>query len=151
MCIIISYGFTENGIQSGGSCNALSTSTIGAFVSIQVEAADVGKTLIAGVGLIINGVKQYNPGGYDTFLSNGFTPTYAGLHTFDIPFTGVSTKIGTYTLGFGGPACAYIYYSTNLGSYICYSCTTTRCTTLTVSTPPPVCSTPGVVLTIPSS
>lgn len=148
MCIIISYGFTENGNQSGGSCTALLTSTIGAFVSIQVEAADVGKTLMAGVGLMINDVKQYDPGGYDTFLSNGFTPTYAGLNTFAIPFTGIPTKIGKYTLGFGGPSCAYIYYSTNLGSYVCYSCTTTRCTTLTVITPPSVCPTPAVVLTI---
>lgn len=150
MCQIISYGFTENGSQSGGSCTALSTSTIGAFVSIQVEAADVGKTLIAGLGFLINDIKQYNPGGYDTFLSSGFTPTYAGLYTFAIPFTGIPTKIGTYMLGFGGPACSYIYYSTNLGSYICYSCTTTRCTILTVTSPPPVCPIPAVTLTVPT-
>lgn len=150
MCIIISYGFTENGSQSSGSCTALLSSTIGAFVSIQVEAADVGKTLMAGVGFLINGVKQYNPGGYDTFRSNGFTPTYAGLYTFAIPFTGVPTRIGTYTLGFGGLGCAYIHYPTDLAYYVCYSCTTTRCTTLIVSTPPPACLTPAVTLTIPN-
>lgn len=132
MCNINSYGFTKNGAPSpsGSTCNAITSDIIGAEVSITTDASDVGKTILAAVGLRINDVGQ------GTFYSGQFTPiTSSETHTFTIPFTGVSITLGTYTFGYGGAGCSYIYDITNLGSYICYSCSTTKCTTLTVTAP----------------
>jgi len=143
MCKIISYGFTVNGNDvSGPACNAIISDILGARVSISIEASDVGRSLIADIAVRINGIFRGN------YASPSYTPTYSpGMWTFIIPFTGLSTQIGTYT--FGSDGCAFIHAPDYTSQY-CYSCTTTRCTTLTVSTPPPVCSTPAVTLTIPS-
>lgn len=143
MCIIISYGFTVNGNDvSGPTCNAITSDILGAKVSISIEASDVGRSLIADVAVRINGIFKGN------YESVSFTPTYSpGLHTFNIPFTGLSTQIGIYT--FGSDGCAFIHAPDYMSQY-CYACTTTRCTTLTVSTPLPVCSTPTAALTIPA-
>ena len=125
------YGFTKNGSEFSGSCTAVTSDTIGAQVWVTIEAADVGKVLTARINLYIDGTNK------GEFNSDEFTPTSTGYKNFNILFTGVPTQIGTYLIGYGGASCAYIYYSTNLGSYVCYSCTTTECTSLAVTLPPP--------------
>lgn len=131
MCQIISFGFTQNGNQSSGSCTGTTLDTIGAFVSISVEASDIGKQMMASVGLLWNG----SPTGSYTYKSTTFTPS-TGLLTAYIPFTGLTPKVGTYSFLNG---CAYIN-APDFSSQYCYSCSTLRCSTLTVSTP---CTTPS--------
>lgn len=142
MCSIIYYGFTKNGgsTPSGSPCDATTSDTIGVEVAVSIDASDVGKTIIAQVGLRIDDI------GKGTFSSGQFSPTYSpGLHTFTIPFTGVPTQLGTYTLGYGGAGCSYVYDIANLSSYICYSCSTTKCTTVIVTAP---CTIPGCGFTV---
>ncbi len=136
MCNIIEYGFTINGsMKSTSSCNATTSDTLGARVGVQTDASEIGKTLVAAIGLRINDI------GKGTFYSEQFTPTYSpALHTFNIPFTGVPTQIGTYTFGYGGLGCSYIYNISNLSSYICYSCTSDDCFEVIVTAP---CIVPG--------
>jgi hypothetical protein len=136
MCSVIEYGFTINGnLRSSSPCDAITSDTLGAQASISIEASDIGKTIVAAVGLRINDI------GKGTFYSAQFTPTYSpGLYTFTIPFTGIPTQLGTYTLGYGGAGCSYIYNITNLSSYICYSCTSADCAQVNVTAP---CTIPG--------
>lgn len=141
MCTVIYYGFTINGsTKSYSPCDATTSDIIGAKVAVQTVASEVGKTLVASVGLRINDINQ------DTFYSEQFTPISSpALHELNIPFTGVPTQLGTYTFGYGGAGCSYIYDISDLSSYLCYSCSTTKCTTLIISQG---CTTPGCTLTV---
>lgn len=129
MCNIIVYGFTSDGIQMSGSCTTTTASTLGAYISLQTENTDIGKTIVARVNV------RKEPNNIGEFNSSEYTVIYAGLLTLYIPFTDITISPGTYTLGYGATGCGYIYDTTNLGSYICYSCDTTRCTSAIVTLP----------------
>ncbi len=136
MCSILSYGFTKNGSPalSGSTCSGVTTDTLGAQVSIGIDASDSGKTYVATVYLLLN---NFPTGAY---MYNS-APKYTGgisMWTFDIPFTGLVTNAGTYTFLDG---CTYINTSDGL-SQACFRCDTTRCIVLTItqSCTTPVCS-----------
>lgn len=131
MCSVIEYGFTINGSLRGTSpCDATTLDILGARASISIEASDIGLPLYAFVRVNRNGAAVGN------FESAIFVPTYApGLHTFTIPFTGLTIQTGTYTFGFDG--CVFI--DTESGQY-CYSCTSDDCFEVTVTAP---CTVPG--------
>lgn len=144
MCSIISYGFTVNGNDvSGPTCNATTLDILGAKVSIQTDVSDVGNSLMASISLFFNGTSIGN------YASPSQTPTYSpGMLTFTIPFTGLTTQVGKYRIGAEFFPCARIY-SPDYVTLYCESCGG-RCTEVTVSTPPIICPTPIVTLTIPS-
>lgn len=135
MCQVISFGFTLNGggTLNGPTCNGLTTDTIGAQISILTDASDIGQTYVGTVYLLFNG----SPTG--SYIYNS-APKYMGgltMWTFDISFTDIVPKIGTYSLLDG---CVYINTSDGL-SQACFSCTTTKCTSLTTTTP--LCTQPS--------
>lgn len=144
MCNIISYGFTVNGNDvSGPTCNATTSDILGVKVSISIDASDVGNSLIASVSIFFNDTLIQG------YASPSYTPAYSpGIWTFNIPFTGLTTQVGKYRIGAGFLPCAYIF-SPDYATRYCESCGAFRCNEVTVSTPPIVCPTPAVTLTIP--
>jgi len=140
MCIIITYGFTVNGnIASGPTCSTDTNQTVGAEVQTQFDASEVGLTLIAKVDLYKGGTRINTK----PLISQEYTVPYANAMTiFKIPFTGISMTIGTYDFGTLGTS----VHTPDFSSQYCYAETSTKCTTLTVTTA--ACTQPSCTMTI---
>lgn len=135
MCQIASYGFSRGtGPINSTTCNGTTNETFTVDVSmvIATDGSDTGKTFFAECDLQnVNTGIVYTPKSSSWYVNSS-------MHTFNIPLTGLMSNPGTYNI-----LSARISTSSVTGD--CFSFSSTRCTSLTLTSP---CNTPTCGFTI---